>query len=192
MKKTAVIFPGVGYTKDRPLLYYSGKLAVKYGYELKHLDFTGLDWSKEKLKDKGFLNEALNRCLDITDKELNNSDCFKKRDVIFISKSIGTVVATAYAKKHSVKAVQICFSPLEMIEDYVDVSGAYLFCGDNDPYADYGLIEKIADKKTLAIYRIEGGNHSLETGDIHKDINNIGYIIGCVEQILNKQDISEC
>ena len=33
MKKIAIVFPGVGYTKDRPLLYYAGKLAVKRGYE---------------------------------------------------------------------------------------------------------------------------------------------------------------
>lgn len=186
MKKTAVIFPGVGYTKDRPLLYYTGKLAAYYGYELKHLDFTGLDWSKEKLKDKTFLNNALNRCLDMTEEALKDAYDLKTNDVIFISKSIGTVVATAYAKKKPVNAVQICFSPLEMIEAYVEDKGAFLFYGDNDPYADHRLIEEISDKKTLVTYKISGGNHSLETGDIKKDIKNIGYIIECVEKILKQ------
>ena len=41
MKKIAVVFPGVGYTKDRPLLYYAGKLAAANGYELIHRDFSG-------------------------------------------------------------------------------------------------------------------------------------------------------
>ena len=67
MKKTAVIFPGVGYTKDRPLLYYSGKLAVKNGYELKFMDFSGISWSKEKLKDKEFLSKTVERCIKIAE-----------------------------------------------------------------------------------------------------------------------------
>lgn len=33
-KKIAVIFPGMGYHVDKPLLYYSRKLAVQYGYEI--------------------------------------------------------------------------------------------------------------------------------------------------------------
>ena len=34
MKKLAVIFPGVGYHVDKPLLYYSKKIAAHYGYEI--------------------------------------------------------------------------------------------------------------------------------------------------------------
>ena len=30
-KKIAVVFPGVGYHADKPLLYYSRKLAAQYG-----------------------------------------------------------------------------------------------------------------------------------------------------------------
>jgi hypothetical protein len=53
MKKIAVVFPGVGYTKDRPLLYYAGKLAAANGYELIHLDFSGIDWKlNRRLKKK--------------------------------------------------------------------------------------------------------------------------------------------
>ena len=34
MNKLAVIFPGVGYHTDKPLLYYSKKLAFQNGYEI--------------------------------------------------------------------------------------------------------------------------------------------------------------
>lgn len=34
MKKIAVLFPGIGYTCDKPLLYYSAKLAAEKGYEV--------------------------------------------------------------------------------------------------------------------------------------------------------------
>ena len=48
LKKLAVFIPGIGYTVDRPLLYYSGKLSAQMGYEPKRLIFTGFpkksDW----------------------------------------------------------------------------------------------------------------------------------------------------
>ena len=33
-EKIAVLFPGIGYTCDKPLLYYTGKLAVARGYKI--------------------------------------------------------------------------------------------------------------------------------------------------------------
>ena len=173
MRKIAVVFPGVGYTKDRPLLYYSGKLALKHGYELKHIDFTGLKWSKEKLKDRAFLDETMKTCLKMTENSLEELGDLSEDEVVFISKSIGTVVATAYAKKKNLKVRQICFSPLELISDYVEDKNAELFSGDADPYADFDSVEKIAKDRQLNMHRINGGNHSLETGDVDKDIDNL-------------------
>lgn len=33
MKKLAVFFPGIGYHCDKPLLYYSRKMAEQNGYD---------------------------------------------------------------------------------------------------------------------------------------------------------------
>ena len=80
--------------------------------------------------------------------------------------------------------VQICFSPLEMIGTYVPEGGAVLFCGDADPYADYKTVEKIATDKKLDIHRIAGGNHSLETGDVATDIDNLQKMMQRVSELL--------
>ena len=184
MKKTAVIFPGVGYTKDRPLLYYSGKLAVKNGYELKFMDFSGISWSKEKLKDKEFLSKTVERCIKIAEETLGDAGGLLQDEVVFISKSIGTVVAAAYEDKTGVRAGQICFSPLEAIGSFVKEKGAVLFYGDADPYADYRAIESIAKDKSLEAFRIAGGNHSLETGDIFTDIDNLMSMMRQVAQVI--------
>ena len=98
MRKIAVIFPGVGYTKDRPLLYYAAKIASNCEYELRFIDFSGIEWSKEKLKDHEFLQKTLEKCLRITEKALEDAGDLSEDEVVFISKSIGTVVATAYEK----------------------------------------------------------------------------------------------
>ena len=184
MRKMAVVFPGIGYTKDRPLLYYAGKQAVACGYELIHVNFTGLKWTKEKLKDHDFMVETLDKCLSMTEETLAGIGDMTGDNVVFISKSIGTVVATAYAEKRSINAKQICFSPLEQIEPYIREKSGILFYGDNDPLADYRAIEDIAHKKALDMYRISGGNHSLETGDPCKDIENLKPIIVRIKEML--------
>ena len=185
MRRIAVIFPGVGYTKDRPLLYYAGKQAVKCGYELVHIDFSGIEWSKEKLKDQDFLRRVMERCLTITEDSLEKIKDISSDDIVFISKSIGTAVATAYAKKKDLDAKQVCFSPLEMIEGYVHEGGAVLFYGNADPFADHTIIEKIGKDKKLEMHCIEGGNHSLETGDPCKDIDNLKQMIARVADVIS-------
>ncbi len=184
MRKIAVIFPGIGYTKDRPLLYYSGKQALKCGYELHFADFFGIEWSKEKLKDHGFLLDVLEKGLKTTEEALVDLGDMSDDDVVFISKSIGTVVATAYARKKSINPRQICFSPLEQIFNFVEKDSGILFYGDKDPMADHIVIEKIAREKHLETYKIPYGNHSLETGDFSKDLDNIRDMILRVTDIL--------
>ena len=39
--KIAVLFPGIGYTCDRSLLYYAGKLAASLGYEVVRVPYGG-------------------------------------------------------------------------------------------------------------------------------------------------------
>ena len=74
--KIAVIFPGIGYTKDRPLLYFAGKIARERGFDLKFAKYPDISWSKEKLKDHGFLEEAVKKCLSSFHfKEHRNRHC---------------------------------------------------------------------------------------------------------------------
>ena len=53
MRKLAVIFPGVGYHTDKPLLYYSKKIAAQNGYEIREVPYgnfpQGVKGSKEKM-----------------------------------------------------------------------------------------------------------------------------------------------
>ena len=47
MKKLAVFFPGIGYTVDKPLLYYSWKLLKGLGWEIVPVPYSGFP---EKVK----------------------------------------------------------------------------------------------------------------------------------------------
>ena len=96
-KKLAVFFPGIGYHNDKPLLYYSRKLASEAGFQCIRVDYngfaSGIKGDMEKMK------EALETAYSQTELILSSVDWKTYEDIVFISKSIGTVVAARYAKK---------------------------------------------------------------------------------------------
>ncbi|MCR5661624.1 MAG: hypothetical protein K6G50_05805, partial [bacterium] len=67
MRKIAVIFPGLGYTADRPLLYYAGKIAMAHGYERRALNFSILRLTKDDLREPARLQEAVDRCVGMAE-----------------------------------------------------------------------------------------------------------------------------
>ena len=52
--KICVLFPGIGYTTEMPLMYYPGKMTMGLGYELIRLKYhdlpSGVKGNKEKMK----------------------------------------------------------------------------------------------------------------------------------------------
>lgn len=50
MKKLAVLFPGIGYHCDKPLLYYSKKCLSAYGYEIIEVNYKHFPHMKDKDK----------------------------------------------------------------------------------------------------------------------------------------------
>ena len=42
MKKLACLFPGIGYTCDKPLLYYSWKMLAQDGWEVIPVNYSGM------------------------------------------------------------------------------------------------------------------------------------------------------
>lgn len=169
-KKIAVLFPGIGYTCDKPLLYYAGKIAVSKGYELVKVEYSnfpsGIKGNKEKM-EKAFqcgLEQAEDILKDI---------CWEEyEDILFVSKSIGTVISSAFARKHQLPVKNILFTPLQQTFLFADENGI-VFHGTADPWADTKDITEGCKKLNLPLILTEQGNHSLETGDVLKDLQNL-------------------
>ena len=108
-KKIAVLFPGIGYTCDKPLLYYTGKLAVARGYKLVKVEYgnfpSGIKENKEKME------EAFRCGLERAEKILQDICWEEYEDILFVSKSIGTVISSAFARRHQLSAKNILFTP---------------------------------------------------------------------------------
>ena len=92
-KKIAVILPGIGYTCDRPLLYYSGKMAQALGWEVLRVPYGGFP---EKVRgDARKMKQSADLAFQQTAEALRDVQWEQYVQILFIGKSVGTVVATA-------------------------------------------------------------------------------------------------
>lgn len=191
MKKLAVFFPGIGYTCDRPLLHFSRKLAESEGCEILRLKFKGFpknslkfkDFPKNSLAFKGspknspVNRDRITRCAEIaidqTKKQLSDVDFSAYDEVVFIAKSIGTIAAGRYAEKHLPSARLILYTPLEETFEKLPQNDAVAFIGSKDPWSDFSRVKHLAGTKGIPLYTYEDCNHSLETGDVAKDIDTL-------------------
>ena len=96
-------------------------------------------------------------------------------EVLFLSKSVGTVIAAAYAKELREKGIckklrHIFYTPLEYTFKY-DPDEAMAFLGSADPWCVPEEVIRIAKEHRIPLHVYENANHSLETGDALKDLD---------------------
>ena len=165
-RRLAVLFPGIGYHCDKPLLYYSARLARAEGYEVLPVPYAGFP---EKVRGDA---DKLRACLQIAQTQaeamLSSVRWEEYGDVLFIGKSIGTVAASRYAREQGLAVQSILLTPLE--ETFAFVRGeAIAFHGTADPWANTEAIVAACHERSIPLYLTEGANHSLETGDVLRD-----------------------
>lgn len=181
MKKTAVIFPGIGYHTDKPLLYYSRKIAAAQGYDVIEVPYgkfpKGVKGSKEKM-EKSFFS-----ALEQAEQILNDVDFSGNDDILFISKSVGTAVAAAYAEKHGLYTRNVYYTPVEPSFQFMKQPGI-VFTGTADPWVAFDAVEQGCRNGGFPLYVTEDGNHSLETGDVRRDLENLQKIMGITEEYI--------
>lgn len=180
--KLAVIFPGIGYHTDKPLLYYSKKIARQNGFEIMEIKFTDLD--KSALLNRKSVIELFAKASNQAQAQLEGIDFSAYEQIIFISKSIGTVAASVCAARLHIPAKQVYFTPLEQTFSLVEEGNGLVFFGTADQYADVSEIENLCREKRFSYRIFEGANHSLETGDLESDLRNMTGIIAETEDYL--------
>lgn len=160
--KIAVFFPGIGYHCDKPLLYYSGKIAGQQRYELYRLSYTGLKKQMDDLDQ--IIEEAFEQAYEQTEQALRQIEWQRYEEILFVSKSIGTIMAAAYAERHGINCRNVYYTPLARTFDFNPRSGI-VFHGTNDPWAKTAVIEDKCREYKLPLYIVDRGNHSLEVKD---------------------------
>ena len=167
-KKLAVIFPGIGYHCDKPLLYYSKKLAAELGYEetvcLTYTFSSGnIRGNEQKMK------EAFDSLSAQAAQELELVDWAYYDDILFLSKSIGTVIASSYATEKHLPCRQVLYTPLAQTYEFAPKNGI-AFLGTNDPWSIPSEVIKTSRTAGIPIEVYEHANHSLETPDTMRNL----------------------
>ena len=112
-RKLTVIFPGIGYHCDKPLLYYSRRITMEMGFdECINVNYSyaggNLRGDEEKMR------LAFKSLYEQTVEELSEVKWDEYDRILFISKSIGTAIALEYAYSNGMTNVShILYTPLK-------------------------------------------------------------------------------
>lgn len=189
MKKLAVMFPGVGYTCMKPLLYYTASAAEDRGYEIMRLDY-GQDihtfCGRTPLELEPVTRLALRRVLQ----QLNGFDFQEYEDILFISKSIGTVIACEVEKELKLEGHvrHFLMTPIPATVPYLKHVNGVFFSGTADPYISENMVRSVARQYSAKAGGIfEKCNHSLERkGDTLGNLKNMRQIIECLNWMMEQ------
>lgn len=183
--KIAVLFPGIGYNTDKPLLYHSAKIAADHDYKIKRLEFSG--FPRNVSNDRAALLKAYAIAGAQSREQLKFINFSDYDDIVFISKSIGTVGAAVVARQDMVPARHILFTPLDQLFSIIDPGDNLVFSGTNDRFVKPDFIRAECEKKGFTLRSIDGGKHSLETGEAMKDLENLVSIMKDVDDFLRAE-----
>ena len=169
-ERYAIFFPGIGYHCDKPLLYYSRDIAYERGYQdYRNICYTYNGGNIRGNADK--MQEAFEALYAQTEEVLKDVEWSAYDDILFVSKSIGTIIASAYAQHHNLLQVKhVLYTPLEQTFLY-NPKNAIGFIGTSDPWSNVSEIVEQSKKKNIPLFVYEGANHSLETDDTMGNID---------------------
>ena len=186
-RKIAVIFPGMGYHKDKPLLYHPGRLVRELGYEVVAVGYH--DLPQKILGNLKLMREAADMAYIQTKEQLVDMKLTEEDDIIFIGKSIGTFVAAKYVHEHGLAAKQIWYTPVEATFSF-DSKNVIAFIGEADPWSDLNVVKEKAGELGIPLYTYPDCNHSLESSDTLADVRTLQDVVQKTAEFLCERTVS--
>lgn len=101
-------------------------------------------------------------------------------DIVFIAKSIGTVVACTIKEEYNIPASLILFTPLNETLPYINCKNDILLiaAGDKDRYLDSKILSNQCEKESIACYIEPNVGHRMEVvGDLNRNLDIISNVI---------------
>ena len=185
MSRLAVIFPGIGYTADKPLLYFCRRIAAGHGYEIRIMDYKG--FPPKIAGDRKRMEESFSIALQQSLEMLSDVNLDDYEDILFVGKSIGTIAAAKLAsespRKDQIRL--ILFTPLADTFSF-SFGKAIAFTGDDDPWVgkDKSPISGICEERGIPCSLIPCANHSLESKEVFADMKELYRIMKETERFI--------
>ncbi len=154
MKKLVIMFPGVGYTMDCPLLYYASFLYEAKGYEQIHMKYNHILFEPDLTKEEKTL-----KAREYIWEKAKDIDFSAYEEVVFLSKSFGTAEAGILAEKLGINPIQIYLTPLPRALQYIKKTDTVVIGAVDEVYPE---CKTYFDEHGIEPMDIEGADHSLE------------------------------
>ncbi len=169
-KKIVFSFPGVRGT-EIPLLYFGAKYYEDKGYEKRFIapPISGNDFEALYKNAKSILESY----------DLKEYD-----DIVFVAKSMGTVVACRLKEEMNVDASLVLFTPLEDTVPFIKNENRIVLvaASDNDRYLESEILCNLCERENVSYYIEPNVGHRMEVkNDIEKNLQIIGNVIGRLE-----------
>lgn len=184
MAKLAVLFPGVGYHCDKPLLYYGRDVAFEAGFE----KCIKVEYEHERfdIKDPEKMKAAALKLLEQAKEQLKDVSWNEYEEVVFIAKSIGTTLAANIADELKLDNLKlILLTPLAQTFQW-PIRNAQAFIGTADQFNTSDSIKVLCDKNDVPLHVYEGGNHSLEVDDTFENIRILTDVMDKIKSFVEK------
>jgi len=173
-KNLVVLFPGTGYTVSSPLLYYAD-----FKYYVKGYDNIKINYGECVRKDISW-DEIIENIKVHVSEQIKNVDFSKYEDVLFVSKSLGTIIAGWLADKLAINIRHIYLTPLGGTLQYIK-SGkniSIVIAGTKDNFMEACVLAEHCEREKIKLELIENTGHSLEiAGDMNVNIDILKRIV---------------
>lgn len=175
MKKLLIIFPGVGYGLDSPLLYFADFVYETKGFDRIHMNYQNIFANKELS-----LEEKLQKVREYILEQVKDTNFDSYDEVVFLSKSVGSVEAGILAKRLNLEVVQVFITPIEEAISYCK-ENSIVVIGTQDKA--YELYKNHCDENKMKALYVEDANHSLEVdGQPYESIDVLKSVMRFIER----------
>ena len=168
-----VLFPGKGYTVDKPLLYYSTRLAMQKGYNLLLLsygEFTLNDTTRHAMKNliRGVIDEV-------------RAEEAYQGDLVFITKSVGALFASDTARiLEDTPRRSVYLTPIDQMMDNLAGMDFLAFTGSQDHLLDHDRALALLGEDAHRLRIFPGADHSLNAPGIRDSLHILQEVLQAI------------
>ncbi|MGG0461948.1 alpha/beta family hydrolase [Priestia aryabhattai] len=182
------MFSGLGYTYEKPLLYYVTMLMLKHGIDVVHIHYT---YPKELMtKSTDEIAAVMLQDIDLVLQDVLSHNNYK--NIIFAGKSIGTIpLIQRMMKDEAYKdAVMLLLTPLltrtELFESLIESNYTHkglIVIGSHDHYYTEAVHQLKTNTMNIAV--IENADHSLDVlYSPAESLRALETVLDSIEQLL--------
>ncbi|OAB45599.1 alpha/beta hydrolase [Paenibacillus antarcticus] len=176
-----VIFPGKNYSCELPLLYYASQSAIEHNHDILLLEY-GYQSARVELEFEA-LSVLVDECTQAIIQIMASYD-----NLIFVSKSLGTIVAGQVAEAIDNKGIRhVYLTPLDETVPYIQHARGIVVYGTQDRLFSKQSIQAIEGLNNIEVHAIEEGTHALEVGTVRGSLIIMNAIVDIYDSFFQSE-----